>query len=182
MSTLYQTPPAPIAIGKQLDAVVLASRPQCRLPPSDYGRLVLGWYGDDSPHLNRVGLPHGEQARLVKTVKVCSTMRRGCGSDRRFPPGVTWDALRGSVKQPTDGALWAVGCVSAGDRYRLGHRSVVLRDVLMYNQAYVSWLARKAPASIATGQRRPMKSGKPRIMWVATGNRTRGLRLESGAD
>ena len=58
------------------------------------GRLVPRWYGDDSPHLNRVGLLHGEQARLVKTVKVCMHHAKGL----RIRPSVP---ARGNLGGPS---------------------------------------------------------------------------------
>ena len=59
-----------IATVNEHSAVVLPSRPWCRLLSSDYMQVGAKVVRVDGPHLNRVGLPQGEQARLVKTVKV----------------------------------------------------------------------------------------------------------------
>ena len=81
------------------DAVVSSSRPSDRAPlvssptcnftweshdPKESGLVVVR---DDKSHLAAGLVPRGEQARLVKTVKVHLHPAGGGGSDRRFPLG-----------------------------------------------------------------------------------------------
>ena len=105
-------------------------------------RSVPRWYGDDSPHLNRVGLPHGEQARLVKTVKVCVTLQGGA----RIRPSVP---ARGNLGGPSVGSAKLPASVSSGPPDVLalgiaidwvtGRSSLGIPwDGSMYSQAHVS--------------------------------------------
>ena len=94
-----------------------------------------------------LGGDEGEQARLMKTVKVHDGVTQEAslslhGSDRRFPRIVRFSRLQLSLLS-RDGS--GVGLFRlegrSRDRYRLGHQPVFysfLVEGLMYSQAHVS--------------------------------------------
>ena len=98
------------------------------------------WYGTDSSHLGNVTKVHRvaelNRQGLRKLSKFACHSKVACGSDRRFPPRVTWVARKGSTGGAGHGC-W--GSLSTGSP--VGHLTG-FRGGSMYSQARVSLVIR----------------------------------------